>query len=122
MAQENDMDEKITLQKEKFETRVQSAIIKMKRLGYTPRLFIQMINESDSVTAIKTLLHKRSITDGFTRLWEMKRLDLSMENIVYSEDWGELFTPEEKAIARRRLEEYEFFPKEPLSKEDSNEG
>jgi len=113
MTQEKSMGNEMTLQKEKFETRVQSAIMKMKRLGYTPRLFIQMIAETDSVTATKTLLHKKSISAGFTRLWEMNRLDLSLENIVYSDDWRDLFSPEEIEIAKRRLVEYKFILENP---------
>jgi len=93
---------------EKFEKRVRDAIKEMKRLGYTPRLLLQMIGESNAVAAVKTLLHKKDPPEGFTRLWEMNRLDLSMENIVCSEDWGDLFTSEEKERAKKRLIDYKF--------------
>jgi len=97
---------------EKFEKRVQAAIKEMISLGYKPKIFMSMIFESDTVTAVKKLLNSNKISDGFVKLFDKGRLDLSMENIVFSEDWGGLFTPEEKNIAKKRLIEYNFIKDE----------
>ena len=93
---------------EEFEKRVQIAIKEMINLGYKPKAFMSMIFESDTVTAVKKLLNNKNISEGFIKLWEKGRLDLSMENIVYSENWGDLFTKEEINISEKRLKEYKF--------------
>jgi len=93
---------------EKFEKRVQIAIKEMIELGYKPKAFMSMIFESDTVTAVKKLLNSKKVSEGFIKLWEKGRLDLSMENIVYSENWGDLFTKEEINISEKRLKEYNF--------------
>jgi hypothetical protein len=52
---------------------------------------------------------KRAIyTGGFSFLWEHGLLKLSVENLVLRPEWAELFTDEEKALARRKLEEAGF--------------
>ena len=93
---------------EEFEKKVQIAIKEMINLGYKPKAFMSMIFESDTVTAVKKLLNNKNISEGFIKLWEKGRLDLSMENIVYSENWGDLFTKEEINISEKRLKEYKF--------------
>lgn len=46
-------------------------------------------------------------SDRFTRLWEMKRLDLAMEYLVaFNERFAPLFTDDERRIARERLALY----------------
>jgi hypothetical protein len=81
-----------------------------KKLGYNPSLFLQMIHDSGALGACQRLLAATNISDGFTRLWELKRFDLTVENIVLQPRFLELFTEEERAIARRRLAEYGFMP------------
>ena len=97
---------------EKFEKKVQASIKEMISLGYKPKILMSMIFETDTITAVKKLLSNTKPAEGFLKLWEMGRLDLSMENIVYSEDWGELFTKKEKKMAKEKLEEYNFIKKE----------
>jgi hypothetical protein len=95
-----------------FDKKVQSAIKEMIRIGYKPTIFMTMVFENGSVEAVKRLLHSRTLPDGFTTLFEKGRLDLSMENIVYSENWGNLFTEEEISIAKKRLLEYKYLKEE----------
>ncbi|MDR1786873.1 MAG: hypothetical protein LBR16_00255 [Treponema sp.] len=95
-----------------FAQRVTKAIQEMKALGYTPKILMGMIADTNAVTAIKTLLHKLQLPAGFTTLWEMKRLDLAMENIILEDAWKDLFTEQERQIARKRLSDYGFFPKD----------
>ena len=42
----------------------------------------------------------------FTTLWELKRLDLSVEAYVLRSEYAPLFTKEERGVARARLKEY----------------
>ena len=76
------------------------------RLGYNPTYTIQMIHGAGPVGACQRMLATAQPSDGFTRLWELKRLDLAMENIVLRSDFADLFTEEERVIARKRLQDY----------------
>lgn len=73
--------------------------------NYNATRFLQMVTEQGGLVAAKTLLHAQGYSDGFTALWECKRLDLSMEALVLQEQWSKLFTVEELAVARERLQE-----------------
>ena len=74
------------------------------KFGYRPTRFLEMVNTSGGVATAQQLLRKGP-SDGFTRLWEEGRLDLSVEAIVLQERWAPLFTAEELETARARLEE-----------------
>ncbi len=80
------------------------------RLGYSPTYTIQMIHDAGPVGACQRILATTQPSDGFTRLWELRRLDLAMENIVLQPEFSDLFTEGERAIARKRLQEYGYLP------------
>lgn len=77
-------------------------------LNYRPTRFIQMVGKSGGLQAVKQLLRGSDASDGFTKLWEARRLDLSMEALVVLPVYTDLFTPDEKNRARYRLEQYGF--------------
>jgi len=81
-----------------------------KRLGYHPAFLIQMIQESGPLGACQSILGKPDLTEGFGRLWELHRLDLTIEAIVLQEEFAKLFTDEERTIARKRLAKLDYFP------------
>jgi len=91
-----------------FEQRVNIAIREMITIGYKPQAFLTMIINDGTVNAVKKLVNSKKIPDGFTKLWKLNRLDLSMEKIIQENEWKNLFTDEERNIARRRLDEYGF--------------
>jgi hypothetical protein len=80
------------------------------RLGYTPSEFIRMIHQRGGVNASRSLLHNSGVSSGFTRLWELGRMDLTVEAQILRPEWRALFTDEERRIARERLREYRFTP------------
>lgn len=45
-------------------------------------------------------------TKGFDRLWEEKRLDLSVEALILKPEWQALFNAADKMAARHRLRQY----------------
>jgi hypothetical protein len=51
-------------------------------------------------------LWKDDVSDGFTTLWKLQRVDLSVEAYVLRPEYAPLFTEEERAIARARLKGY----------------
>jgi len=81
--------------------------------NYIPTRFLRMVNELGGVGAARALLHARELSDGFTHLWQLGRLDLTMEAlIVENPEYRELFSAEEIDIARRRLRECRYEPRE----------
>jgi hypothetical protein len=72
-------------------------------------IFRQMVTEHGGVNAAKRLLAADEVQSGFTRLYELKRLDMSMEAHVMQEQFQSLFTTSEIEVARRRLDEVGFF-------------
>jgi hypothetical protein len=52
------------------------------------------------------LLHSITVSEGYTALWERGRLDLTVEALILEPQWHELFTEEEREIARKRLRDY----------------
>jgi hypothetical protein len=62
-----------------------------------------MLLEYGGGETARRLLRKDDISDGFTTLWERKRLDLPVEAYLLRPEYAPLFTQEERAIARARL-------------------
>ena len=79
-------------------------------LGYRPTYFLRMVNELGGVGAAKRLLSTDDLQAGLTRLWELGRLDLSVENHVLQEPWKDLFSNDERQEARERLRAYGYYP------------
>ena len=74
-------------------------------LGYNASRFLQMLNQG-GLTAARQLLHAPGVSEGFTKMWEHQRLDLTVEAHVLKPEFQHLFTPQELDIARSRLREY----------------
>ena len=74
--------------------------------NYKATRFLQMLNSKGALSTAKYLINKSGATDGFTRLWECKRLDLSLEALVIKGKYNELFTDEERSNCIRILKEY----------------
>ena len=75
--------------------------------GYNATAFRGMVAELGGPEAARRLINARAVSDGYTALWERKRLDLTVEaKVVETPQFHALFTEEEIEICRRRLEEY----------------
>ena len=68
-------------------------------LSYNATRFIQMVSEHGGLEAARQLLRAPGVSDGFTTLWEHRRLDLSVEAHVLRPEFSDLFSPDERAIA-----------------------
>lgn len=91
-----------------FEQRVNKAIKEMMALGYKPKAFMTMIINDETVNAVKKVINSTTPPDGFIKLWELNRLDLSMEAIIQEKEWEDLFTEEERLKAKKRLNDYDY--------------
>jgi len=75
--------------------------------GYNASLFLQMVGNRGGLQAACTLINSKAPSDGYTRLWELGRLDLSVEAVVLqSSRFRSLFTEQELEICEKRLRDY----------------
>lgn len=65
-----------------------------------------MVTEQGGYEAARTLIHASTVSDGYTALWERQHLDLTVEAVILKPEWNDLFSEEERAIARQRLADY----------------
>lgn len=79
-----------------------------KECGYNATRFLQLISSKGGLEAAKNLITKEGGTEGFTKLWELGRLDLSVEALVLKPRYRKLFTDYEKQVCKERLEQYEY--------------
>jgi len=78
--------------------------------GYTATRFMQMVNAEGGLAAAKKLLTSTGYSEGLTRLWEAKRLDISMEATILQQPWCLLFTETELRLAKRKLQDLGYDP------------
>jgi len=78
-----------------------------KETGYNATRYLQMlVSPEASLLTAKKFVTSSHPSDGFAELWQRRRLDLTVEALVAeSPKYRELFTDEEIACARRRLQE-----------------
>jgi hypothetical protein len=76
---------------------------------YTASIFFRMLGERGGLATAKYLINSDQPSEGYTRLFELGRLDLTVEAMVVEENrWHTLFTQEEVAKARKRLADYRY--------------
>lgn len=71
--------------------------------GYRPTYFLRMVTDRGGLDAARALLATEEFTSGLKKLWELERLDISMEALVCKSPWSQLFTEEEIEVAKSRL-------------------
>ena len=88
-----------------------SAIYREAReIGYMPSIFLRMLNEKGALQTARQLINASQPSDGYTRLWQLKRLDLSVEAVINDNvEWHSLFTQDELHRCRKRLTDYGYF-------------
>jgi hypothetical protein len=78
-------------------------------IGYRATVFIGMVQQRGGLATAKALINSSRPTDGYTKLFELGRLDLSVEAVVIDNPaWHELFTAEELLRARKRLKDHRY--------------
>lgn len=81
-------------------------------LNYNATRFLQVVNEHGGFKAARIFLGAKDYSEGFIKLWEKGRLDLTMEAmIVENSEWHCLFNKEELSIAEKRLVSLGYKPK-----------
>lgn len=72
--------------------------------GYWASYFLRGVRNHGGPEYAHQLLRKEGTTDGFQRLREEGRLDLTMEALVLRPEYTTLFTDEERRVAAHRLD------------------
>ena len=97
----------------KFHAALLAAYNRSKDVGYNANIFIQMLQSRGGLLTAKSLINSPKPSDGYTALYELGHLELTVEAIVIDHpEWHELFTEEELAMARKRLADYRYSPAE----------
>ena len=91
-----------------LEVAFRDGVRRCQRLGYNPSYFVRMLDEHGALGTARQLLATSSTSEGFTRLWELGHLELTVEAIVLRPRFQPLFTPTELRLACRRLQELGF--------------
>jgi hypothetical protein len=75
------------------------------KLGYhyNPSYFLQMLDNYGAVDTAIQLVTASKLHEGFTKLWELGRLDLTVEAIILRDPYNQLFTKEVLDSAKERL-------------------
>lgn len=102
--------ERLAALRAKFNAHVDEGIPRLKKLGYNPFQFLEMVDRyGDAVGATQHLLAQPGHTSyGFRRLLELGRLEDSVEFAVCLPWFAELFDISERDEARTRLLLHEF--------------
>lgn len=75
--------------------------------GYSATAFLGMLNSRGGLQTARQLINSSKPSEGYTRLWEMGRLDLTVEaTVIVDTRWHPLFRAEELERARKRLRDY----------------
>ena len=91
---------------EVLEREFQKAVsICIDQYGYRPSYFLQMLGNYGPIDTAIRLVTALNFHEGFIRLWEFGRLDLTVEAIILRNPYNQLFTEEVLENARERLEQ-----------------
>ncbi|MCY4109028.1 MAG: hypothetical protein OXG11_08375 [Chloroflexi bacterium] len=82
------------------------------KLGYHATRFLQSVEERGGVMAARHWLRSSTAQSGLDRLWDLGRLDISMEATVLSPRFRSLFSSGELKEARKRLKDRHWDPPE----------
>lgn len=81
-------------------------------VNYRATAFLSTLYQHAGVETARRLIHSSTVSAGYTALWELGRLDLTVEAlIVENHAWYELFSDDEIEICKRRLREYKYISK-----------
>jgi len=93
-----------------FHEALEKAYYSSKKLKYNPAYFWRMVCEKGGYQTAKHLIRTKEPSEGLASLWELGRLDLSVEAHVIQPEYAALFTDEDRQICLSRLEKYGYKP------------
>ena len=82
----------------------------LREANYPATRYHQMLCDHGGLETARRLINAPTVSDGYTALWERKRLDLTVEALIQDPKWSELFTEDELKSAKKRLDDYGYKP------------
>lgn len=74
---------------------------------YKPTMFYNMLIEDGGLNTVLKLLSTTNPSSGYVKLWELNRLDLTVEAFIWDNPkFQELFSPDDLKAAQKRLSDY----------------
>lgn len=94
-----------------FDSVMHSIYVRAKKeCGYNATEFLNMLSRDRGITTAKRLINTPKQSPGYTNLYLLDRLDLTVEATVWENTkFWPLFTEDDIEAARKRLEENEYF-------------
>ena len=78
---------------------------------YKATRYLRMLQEYGGLGTARMLINSLQVSEGYTALWELGRLDLAVEALVHDNPkWHPLFTDQELEKSRQRLINYQYGP------------
>lgn len=93
----------MTEDEREFTLACKHAIAECRTLGYNPSIWTRMVEEHGGVVTARRLIKSGDMQAGLLRLVGLGRVDLTVEHAVLDERWHDLFTEEDRDLARWRL-------------------
>jgi hypothetical protein len=91
--------------KAKFDAEMLDILESEREVGFSSNYFRRMVNEFGGVeTAHRLLRPERQLPPMFAHLRRIGRTDLTVENRILKEQYRPLFSEDERAVARFRLD------------------
>jgi hypothetical protein len=81
-----------------------------RELGYNATRFLQMIGELGATETARRLAADPQLSEGFERMWEEQRLELTVEAQVVRPEFEGLFPAEVRQQAEKKLREVGWKP------------
>lgn len=81
----------------------------LKEAGIKLTGFLNMVNKHGGLETAKILVNDIVPSEGLIKLYEAKRLDLTIEAQIIKDEWRDLFTEEEINKAKKKLKNYNFY-------------
>lgn len=88
---------------EEFTNLLRSAVVEAEKLKYRPTQFKKMLNAYGGFETVNRVLASGRVSDGFTRLWNLGRLDLTCEALIVETKWRRYFDADLLARAEKHL-------------------
>jgi hypothetical protein len=79
-----------------------------RKIRYRPSYFLAMLETEGGYRTALKLLSSNDVSDGFVKLWEHGRLDLSVEALVVESEWRQVFDPALLALAEKKLKKAKY--------------
>jgi hypothetical protein len=73
------------------------------KLGYNPTAFLEMLRKYGTLGTAKRLINAPQVSEGYSKLYLMGRLDLTLEAVMLKPEYSSFLTKDELDICASRI-------------------